>query len=30
MKEGTITPEEGRDFISTYRSGLFGYTYLEK
>ena len=30
MKAGTITPEEGRDFISTYRSGLFGYTYLEK
>lgn len=29
MKEGKITPEEGRDFISTYRSGLFGYTYLE-
>lgn len=30
MKAGTITPEEGRDFISTYRAGLFGYTYLEK
>ena len=30
MKAGTITPEEGRVFISTYRSGLFGYTYLEK
>jgi len=30
MKAGTITPEEGRYFISTYRSGLFGYTYLEK
>jgi arginine decarboxylase len=30
MKAGTITPEEGRDFISTYRSGLYGYTYLEK
>jgi len=29
MKAGRITPEEGRDFISTYRSGLFGYTYLE-
>ncbi len=29
MKEGKITPEEGRDFLSTYRSGLFGYTYLE-
>ena len=30
MKAGRITPEEGRDFISTYRAGLFGYTYLEK
>ena len=30
MKAGRITPEEGRDFISTYRSGLYGYTYLEK
>lgn len=29
MKDGKITPEEGRDFLSTYRSGLFGYTYLE-
>jgi len=29
MKAGTITPEEGRNFISTYRAGLFGYTYLE-
>lgn len=30
MQDGTITPKEGRDFISTYRSGMFGYTYLEK
>ena len=30
MKAGAITPEEGRDFLSTYRSGLYGYTYLEK
>ena len=30
MKAGTITPEEGRDFVSTYRAGLYGYTYLEK
>ncbi|MDE5628173.1 MAG: biosynthetic arginine decarboxylase [Muribaculaceae bacterium] len=30
MKAGTITPEEGRNFVSTYRAGLFGYTYLEK
>lgn len=30
MKAGRISPEEGRDFLSTYRSGLYGYTYLEK
>ena len=30
MKAGAISPEEGRDFLSTYRSGLYGYTYLEK
>ena len=30
MKAGKITPEEGRNFITTYRSGLYGYTYLEK
>lgn len=30
MKEGRITPEEGRELLSTYRSGLYGYTYLEK
>jgi arginine decarboxylase len=30
MKAGTITPEEGREFLSNYRSGLYGYTYLEK
>jgi len=30
MKEGHITPEEGREFLGTYRSGLYGYTYLEK
>ena len=30
MKAGKISPEEGRDFLSTYRSGLYGYTYLEK
>ncbi|MCD8385337.1 MAG: biosynthetic arginine decarboxylase [Bacteroidales bacterium] len=29
MKDGKITAEEGRNFLSTYRSGLFGYTYLE-
>lgn len=30
MKAGNISPEEGRNFLSTYRSGLYGYTYLEK
>ena len=30
MKAGKISPDEGRDFLSTYRSGLYGYTYLEK
>ena len=30
MKAGRITPEEGREFLSNYRSGLYGYTYLEK
>ena len=30
MKAGVITPEEGREFLSNYRSGLYGYTYLEK
>ena len=29
MKAGIITPEEGREFLSNYRSGLYGYTYLE-
>lgn len=30
MKAGKITPEEGREFLSNYRSGLYGYAYLEK
>ncbi|MDE6684806.1 MAG: biosynthetic arginine decarboxylase, partial [Duncaniella sp.] len=30
MKEGKISPEEGREFLSNYRSGLYGYTYIEK
>ena len=30
MKDGKITPEEGREFVSNYRSGLYGYTYLER
>ncbi len=29
VKEGVITAEEGREFLSNYRSGLYGYTYLE-
>ncbi|MBR6432273.1 MAG: hypothetical protein IKS64_05410, partial [Muribaculaceae bacterium] len=28
--EGKITLAEGKEFLSTYRSGLYGYTYLEK
>lgn len=30
MKAGIITPEEGREFLGNYRSGLYGYTYLER
>ncbi len=30
MKAGKITPEEGHEFLSNYRSGLYGYTYLER
>lgn len=29
IKEGKITTEEGKEFISNYRAGLYGYTYLE-
>ncbi len=29
VKAGIITLEEGKEFLSTYRSGLYGYTYLE-
>ncbi|MFR9166495.1 MAG: biosynthetic arginine decarboxylase [Dysgonomonas sp.] len=29
VKEGTISVEEGKEFLSNYRSGLYGYTYLE-
>jgi arginine decarboxylase len=29
VKSGIITLEEGREFLSNYRSGLYGYTYLE-
>jgi len=29
VKNGKITLKEGREFLSNYRSGLYGYTYLE-
>ncbi|MBQ3909557.1 MAG: biosynthetic arginine decarboxylase [Bacteroidaceae bacterium] len=29
IKDGKITAAEGKEFISNYRSGLYGYTYLE-
>lgn len=29
VKSGVITLEEGKEFLSNYRSGLYGYTYLE-
>jgi arginine decarboxylase len=29
VKAGTISPSEGKEFLSNYRSGLYGYTYLE-
>jgi arginine decarboxylase len=29
VKQGRITAEEGKEFLSNYRSGLYGYTYLE-
>lgn len=28
-KQGKITLEEGKEFLNNYRSGLYGYTYLE-
>ena len=28
-KQGKISLEEGKEFLSNYRSGLYGYTYLE-
>ena len=30
LKKGIISPEEGRQFLNNYRSGLYGYTYLER
>ncbi len=29
VKDGKITATEGKEFLSNYRSGLYGYTYLE-
>lgn len=29
VKDGKITENEGKEFISNYRAGLYGYTYLE-
>ena len=29
VKNGKISLEEGKEFLSNYRSGLYGYTYLE-
>ncbi|WP_020529228.1 biosynthetic arginine decarboxylase [Flexithrix dorotheae] len=29
MKAGKISTQEGKEFLSNYRSGLYGYTYLE-
>lgn len=30
VKEGRISLKEGKEFLANYRSGLYGYTYLEK
>ena len=29
VKENRITVKEGKEFLAIYRSGLYGYTYLE-
>jgi len=29
VKEGRISSQEGKEFLNIYRSGLYGYTYLE-
>lgn len=29
VKKGSISTSEGKEFLSNYRSGLYGYTYLE-
>ena len=30
VKEGKISLQEGKEFLNIYRSGLYGYTYLEE
>jgi arginine decarboxylase len=30
VKQQKITLEEGKEFLGNYRSGLYGYTYLER
>ncbi len=30
VKDGAITAKEGKEFLAIYRSGLYGYTYLEQ
>ena len=30
VQAGKITLAEGKEFLSNYRSGLYGYTYLER
>jgi arginine decarboxylase len=30
VKQKKITLEEGKEFLNNYRSGLYGYTYLER
>lgn len=29
VKQGIISSAEGKEFLANYRSGLYGYTYLE-
>jgi arginine decarboxylase len=29
IKQNKISVDEGKEFISNFRSGLYGYTYLE-
>ena len=30
VKSGCITLDEGKEFLTNYRNGLYGYTYLER